>query len=240
GLAIVTGLFLVLPGQMLDAAFISDRLPVAIVLVAIASTNPQGIKKKNAAFFAALVLSLTMMRASSMTINWMESSHYYRHLNKAADIVERGSSVMILSPMTELRDQGVGFWHDIRMTSPNWHFSLLNIPALHSYAVIPLTKRAIFSQLHFVWADKQILSLNEPYDALNFGDGGDSTWDPKILLEQSGKNGATMSNREQFDYFLVVYADRLPPKLRHEIESRSPVYTDEEIILLRTPFPAPR
>lgn len=239
GIIIVVTLFLVLPGHMLDAAFISDRLPIAIVLVGIASTNPQGIKKEHAAFFATLVLSVTMTRASSMTISWMESSRYYLRLNKAVEMVERGASVMILSPMTELRDMGLGFWHGIRMTSPNWHFSLLNIPALHSYAVIPLTKRAVFSQLHFVWADKQILSLKEPYSALNYGDGGDSTWDPAIILERSRKDGVAMSNRERFDYFLVVYADRLSPKLRREIESRSPIYVDEELILLRAPSPTP-
>ena len=239
GIGIALILFLVLPGHMLDAAFISDRLPIAIVLVGIASTNPQGIKKEHAAFFAVLVLSVTMTRASSMTMSWIESSRYYLRLNKAVEIVERGASVMILSPMTELRDMGLGFWHGIRMTSPNWHFSLLNIPALHSYAVIPLTKRAVFSQLHFVWADKQILSLKEPYSTLNYGDGGDSTWDPTIILEQSRKDGMAMSNQERFDYFLVVYADRLSPKLRREIESQSPLYVDEELILLRAPAPTP-
>ncbi|MGI9484424.1 MAG: hypothetical protein ACR2RF_00780 [Geminicoccaceae bacterium] len=240
GTIIVFMLFLVVPGHMLDAAFISDRLPIAIVLVGIASTNPQRIKKEHAAFFAALVLSVTMTRASSMTMSWMESSRYYLRLNEAVEIIERGASVMILSPMTELRDMGLGFWHGIRMNSPNWHFSLLNIPALHSYAVIPLTKQAVFSQLHFVWADKQILSLKEPYSTLNYGDGGDSTWDPTIILKQSHKDGLAMSNRERFDYFLVVYADRLSRKLRREIESQSPIYVDEEFILLRAPAPTPR
>lgn len=240
GMIIVILLFLVLPGQMLNAAFISDRLPIAVVLVGIASTNPQGVKKEHASFIAALVLTLMIARASSMTISWMESSRYYYRLNKAIENVERGASVMILSPMTNLRNKGVGFWHNLRATSPRWHYSLLNIPALHSYAVIPLTKRAVFSQLHFVWADKQILSLRQPYSTLDFGDGGDSTWDPALILDQSREDGLVISSRERFDYFLVVYADRLSPELRLEIENRSPIYLDEELILLRAPSPTRR
>ena len=236
GVIMVATLFIALPSQMLDAAFISDRLPIAMVLIGIASTNPQRIKKKHAAFFATLVLFAAMTRASSMTMSWVESNRYYIRLNEAVEFIERGASVMILSPMTGLRDKGLGFWHGIRMTSPNWHFSLLNIPALHSYAVIPLTKRAAFSQLHFVWADKQILSLKEPYSALNFGDGGDSTWDPAIILKQSHTDKEAISKQKQFDYFLVIYAERLSPKLRHELESLGPVYLDEELILLKAPL----
>lgn len=240
GIILMIVLFIVLPGHMLDAAFIADRLSVAIILVTIASTNPQRIKSRYAAIFAALVLALAAGRAASMTASWTESGRYYLRLTEVAGMVQRGSTVMILSPMTELREKGFSFWHDTRMTSPNWHFALLNIPALHAFSVMPLTKRAVFSQLHFVWADKQILSLTEPYRDLDYGDGGESTWDPAAVFERNGLNHVGISHLvERFDYTLVVYADRLSPKLRREIESQAPLYVDKELILLKVPSSVP-
>lgn len=240
GIIFVTILFFILPGRMLDAAFISDRIPIAIALVTIASTNPKKIEKKQAALFATLVLALVVGRAASMTMSWTDSSLYYARLAKAAGMIERGSSVMILSPMTELREKGFSFWHNVRMTSPNWHFSLLNAPTLHAFSVIPLTRRAVFSQLHFVWSDKQIISLTEPYRDLDFGDGGDSTWDPEIIFEKNRlKLTGESDSAVRFDYALVVYAERLLPKVRREIEKQSPIYMDKELILLRLPSPSP-
>ena len=241
GISIATVLFFVLPSRLLDAAFITDRLPIAITLIIIASTNPLRIKNRHAALIAALVLVMVVGRASSITTSWTESSEYYLRLEKAARMVERGSAVMILSPMTGVGDKGFSFWHEIRMTSPNWHFALLNVPALHAFSVIPLTKRAVFSQLHFVWADKQILSLAEPYKDLDFGDGGNSTWAPESIFMRNRLETAGLPNpAERFDYVLITYADRLAPKLRHEIESQSPLYVDRELILLRLPPPSYR
>lgn len=235
GVAMVTLIFIVLPGQALDAAFISDRLPIVIVLVGIASTDPTGIKFKHAALLAVLVLAVTMIRVSSITVNWIESGRYYHRLTLATDSLERGSSVMILSPMTTIKNKGVVFWHNTRMRSPDWHFALLNIPNLHAYAAVLLTKRMVFSQLHFVWADKQILSLTERYRDLDFGDGGNSTWDPSIIMEGHQSDEFIRSKLDRFDYYLIVYADKLSAELKSEIDSRSPVYQDEDLILLKAP-----
>ncbi|MGI9452366.1 MAG: hypothetical protein ACR2QH_17260 [Geminicoccaceae bacterium] len=239
GLVITTVLFIILPGQMLDAAFIADRLPIAVFLIAIASTNPCNIKSRHTIFFAMLVFVLALARSASMTMSWLESDRYYLRVNKLVESVEPGSSILIVSPMAELKDKGFRFWHNMRMTSPNWHFSLLNIPTLHSFPVIPLTRRSVFSQLHFVWADKQILSLAPSYSDLNFGDGGDSTWDPTFIFGRNGMGRMAMSGiAKRFDYILVVYADHLSPELRSDIDRRFPIYADKEIILLRVSLPA--
>lgn len=234
GIFLIVALFFLLPGKMLDASFIADRLPISILIMAIASTHIKPIKSRHAACLAVVVLALTVGRTTSMVTSWTESSQYYRRLDGIASMVEKGSAVMILSPMTGLRDKGIGFWHNVRMTSPNWHFALINAPTLHSLSVVPLTERAVFSQLHFVWSDKQILSLAASYRDLDFGDGGDSTWKPEIIFERSPSMSSAI---ERFDYALLVYADRLAPELRRKLENQSPLYSDQELMLLRLPSP---
>ena len=182
GCGIIALCFFVLPSHMLEAAFIMDRLPIACILIAIASINPMGFGRARLFLITALSLFLAAWRSSFIAIAWGESDIYYQRLNRVLANVEPGSSVMIASPITRIEGRSLRFWHDVRMTAPNWHFALLNIPALHSMAVLPLTKRSAFSQIHFVWTDKQVLSLSGEFEHLDYGDGGASTWHPAEVL----------------------------------------------------------
>lgn len=234
GAAIVLSLFLVLPGHMVDAAFISDRLTIPAVLVIIGSISPSLSNNKLTLVTASVVASLLLARTSSLSNSWLASHEYYQRLSHAIEKIEPGSSVMISSPLTDIGGQGYLFWFRLLSSSPRWHFALVNIPTLHSLPALPLTQRSSFSQLHFVWADKQILSLANPFQELDYGDGGASTWKPDVILNSHDDGSLSISDHaDRFDYILFVYADHLEQKLRDRLATLSPVYVDDGIILLK-------
>lgn len=182
GCLLIFLLFMLLPSHLLEAAFIMDRLPIAIVLVLLAATSVKDLHRHHAFGVAALVLILAIARVCSLGASWRESDIYYQRMASTLDKIEPGASVMIVSPFTRVQGKSLGFWHDVRMSAPNWHFALLNIPALHSAPILPLTKRSAFSQMHFVWPDKQVLSLSHEFAHLDYGDGGASTWHPSEIF----------------------------------------------------------
>ncbi|NJO32496.1 MAG: hypothetical protein HC869_04560, partial [Rhodospirillales bacterium] len=235
GSILVMFVSLLLPGQMLDAAFISDRLPIAAVLVGLTCCRPANSERRFSAVLLCSVSFVVVLRASNLKVDWEESSQYYDRLAQAVESIERGSSVLIVSPLTNVGGQGLRYWWELRSYRPRWHFALFNIPTLHALSAVLLTHRSAFTQLHFVWSDKQILSLSTSFKSLDYGDGGTSTWAPDVVFLRSGDVAFEMSSVvEPFDYVLVVYADLLQPDLRKQIDASYPVYADDEIVLLKT------
>jgi len=234
GVVLIVALFFALPGQLLDAAFIADRLPIAALLVGIGSVQLLHIRKRWRYIVSCLVVLAIAGRAGSLTSDWYESDQYYNRLAQSVEHVERGSSVLIVSPLTDIGGKTLASWHELRLGRPNWHFALLNIPTLHSLSALLLTRRAAFTQLHFVWSDKQILSLSPSFERLDYGDGGASTWSPDaIFLASDPKDLKVADIADPFDYMLIVYADLLEPSLLEFLRNSSPVYEDRDIILMR-------
>ena len=174
--------FVMLPSHMLSAAFIMDRLLIAVALILVASAKSYTRDKSRVLALIAPTLALLTLRAWCLADAWQESDKFYRRLSSALEIIESGASVMIASPFTRLENKSLSFWHQMRLEAPNWHFALLNIPTLHAMPVIPLTKNQAFTQLHFVWPDKQVLSLSHEFAHLDYGDGGASTWHPNEIF----------------------------------------------------------
>jgi hypothetical protein len=227
-------LFVVLPGQMLDAAFIADRLTIASALIAVASLQPVDFGRRWILTLSSVVVIVCTARAWSQYHDWTESGRYYDRLAQSIEFVDRGASVMIVSPLSGVRDKGLLYWLKLRLDRPRWHFSLLNIPTLHAFSGLLLAQRSAFTQLHFVWEDKQILSLAPWFKKLNYGDGGDSTWAPDQVFIPAGEEDVAISDiADHFHYLLIVYADMIDEDFRSKIRKLSPVYEDDEIILLR-------
>ena len=227
--------FIVLPGHLLDAAFIMDRLPIAAVLITIATTNPLSVKRRSIIFIIMLLISLVTARSYKTMADWNESDQYLLRLTLATENIEPGSSVLIVSPLTEISNKSLRQWHQIRFHEPDWHFALGNIPTLHSLPAMPLIRRSAFSQIHFVWSDKQVLSLAQDFQHLDYGDGGASTWSPEEIFPESG--GSTLDLApitNYFDYLLIVYVNHLENGIIDKIKKLSPVYEDEAIILLKS------
>ena len=211
--------FILLPSHLLEAAFIMDRLPIAIVLVLIAATSVKGLDRNHAVALAGLVLVLAVLRVWSLSVSWRESDIYYQRMARALDKIEPAASVMIASPFTRVQGKNLGFWHNVRMNAPNWHFALLNIPALHSTPILPLTKLSAFSQMHFVWPDKQVLSLSDEYAHLDYGDGGASTWLPSEIFLTPSADRLRPTNNEIQRHNNGV--DNHPPKIDYSGSDRA-------------------
>lgn len=236
GILIVILFFIILPGHLLDAAFIMDRLPIASVLILIAATNPVALEKQHAVMIVMLLVTLVIARGGILFGNWTESDRYLQQLTRAVANVEPGSSVLIVSPLAHIAGKSLRRWHEIRTTQPDWHFALGNIPTLHSLPAMPLIRRSAFCQLHFVWSDKQILSLAKEFQHLDYGDGGASAWAPdEIFVHIERSNFQLAEETKYFDYILIVYANHIAPAVRKKIREQSPVYIDNEIILLSIP-----
>lgn len=254
--------FIILPSHLLEAAFIMDRLPIAIVLVVIAATNLKRLDRRQEVTLAGLLLLLVVFRGWSLGASWRESDIYYQRMARALEQIEPAASVMIASPFTRVQGKSLGFWHNVRMKAPNWHFALLNIPALHSTSILPLTKLSAFSQMHFVWPDKQVLSLSEEFAHLDYGDGGASTWHPNEIfltsggdrqcqdisinlapLEASQPDGheEEFSDRlklsdyaQGFDYIVLQFLDDVPDTMIEGIKQRYDYVGDDEFMVIDT------
>jgi len=241
GSTIVLIMSIILPGHMIDAAFISDRLTIPACLVMISSINPVKINKNIIILSIFSTLTLIFLRSECLIKSWQDSSEYYTRITDAVQKIESGSSVAISSPLTDIGGQSYIYWLELLFSSPSWHFALINIPTLHSLPVLALTRRSTFSQLHFVWADKQILSLATSFQDLNFGDGGASTWSPGEVLEEHGDLTIKTSDyMNRFDYFLFVYVNHLGSDLLAKIASLDPLYADDDIVLLKNQSARPR
>jgi len=234
GSIIVYILFLLLPGHLLDAAFISERLSIVALLIGLTGMRPRPTKKRWACLLACLVVAIASVRTSHLTSDWTESDAYYDRLAQSISSIEPGSSVMIVSPLKGADKKSAVSWFKTRYDNPRWHFTLLNIPTLHAFSAILLARRSTFTQIHFVWADKQILSLSESFKHLDYGDGGNSAWDPNEIFTAVSNTRLGMTNAASpFDYILIVYAQLLEPELRTKIHLASPIYADPDILLLR-------
>ncbi|MGH1483955.1 MAG: hypothetical protein ACRBM6_35635, partial [Geminicoccales bacterium] len=233
GIGFMLFLFIVLPGALLDAAFIMERFVIAAILIAIAATQPRTLPLPIGRGIALAVFALVLARTGVLTANWIESDAYYQRMRVMSESIERGSSVLIVSPFSLPDLRTTKLWRHRLLDYPDWHYALINIPNLHAMPILPLTERGTFSQLHFVWPDKQILSLQDQYQAYDQGDGGTSTKSPSEIFHVDENGGISLKVRDTFfDYILILYANHLSPTLRQSIPEQDPLYADGDIILM--------
>ncbi len=233
GVAIIAGLFLILPGNLLDAGFIMERLLIAAVLIGIAATQPYNLTPRTGGLIAAIVLGLVLSRSAVLTTNWIESEDYYQRSQAMANAVERGSSVLIVSPFSDPEVKSMRLWQHRFQGYPDWHYALINIPNLHSLPIMPLTRRATFAQLHFLQSDKQVLSLKPAYQGITEGDGGSATVSPNTIFRTNNDDGSfTVTSVSDFDYILILYLDHVHPELLEKIQEHRSLYTDQDMVLL--------
>ena len=230
---LILGLFLALPGHLMDSSFIMERLPVAAVLIAIGSTKPHGLPKRWITSLGAAVLILVVSRTCMLTDNWLDSATFYERAKAMSDHVEPGSSILIVSPFSSPEIHEMDLWRHRLLDHPDWHYALINIPALHSLPIVPLTKRAIFSQLHFVWPDKQILRLTSSYRQHAYGDGANATFSPRAIFQVDRTGQIRLSKRaDGFRYILVLYPQHIPLQDLTIIEALDPVYASSDMLLI--------
>ena len=232
GSSLVFFIFVILPGEILDAAFIADRLPVAAALVGLAAIKINRIERRLLRIFAFGLIVLVAARASSLSADWQESDQYYRRLALSTEMIEPGSSVLIVSPLTHLGDKGATYWIKHRLQRPSWEYALVNIPSLHALPALLLAQRSTFSQLHFVWSDKQILSLKPAFAHLDYGDGGVSTWAPVDVFSMSQGDLRVSERFDDFDYILIVYSQLIEDHLIEKMLELPIVYSDDDITLI--------
>ena len=228
-------LFIVLPGDLLDAGFIMERLPIAAVLIGIAAIQPRNLSGMAKAGLTVAVFALALTRIGVMSANWIESNDYYQRARIMAESIKRGSSVLVVSPFSNTDTKNLKLWRHRLLGYPNWHYALINIPNLHAFSILPITERGAFSQLHFLWPEKQILSVKGAYQKLGGGNGGSSVASPSEIFhfDQDGNPIIEFSNIA-FDYVLIIYANHLPSGFIKEIHDHKPLYSDTDMFLLET------
>lgn len=232
GSSLIVLIFLILPGEILDAAFIADRLTIAAALVGLAVIKIDRMERRLFIALACGLIVLVAARAISLSADWQESDRYYRRLALSTEKIDPGSSVLIVSPLTHHGGKGVAFWIRHRLQNPNWQYALINLPSLHGLPALLLAQRSTFSQLHFVWSDKQILSLSQPFQHLDYGDGGVSTWAPDSVFSQSREEVRIAERFADFDYVLVLYSQLIDDDMIERIREMPVVYSDEGIMLI--------
>ena len=234
GATIITALFLVLPGDLLAASFVIERFLIVSILILIAATKPHNIKPNVGRAIATAFVVLLISRSTILTTNWLESDDYYRRAEVMAEAVDHGASVLVVSPFSDPEVKSMELWRHRFREHADWHYSLINIPNVHSLPILPLTRQATFTPLHFTQADKQVLSLRPDVRNLTEGDGGSATVSPNAILGRFGEDHdqGTMPTLASFDYLLVLYLDHMPPDVFKKFYDHHPVYADKDMLLL--------
>lgn len=230
---LLLSLFILLPGQIADSSFIMERLSIAAVLIAIGAMQPQHLSWHWGAATVMVVFIVAIGRTNVIANNWLESADYYQRATIMSENVEPGASVLFVSPFSSPEIHNMNLWRHRFSDQPDWHYALINIPAVHSLPVLPLTKRSAFTQLHFVWPDKQILELTRPYWPYTYGDGNNATFSPRRIFDIDERGRPCLTHfAEIFRYILILYPQYIASEDRAVIAELDPIYADQDMLLI--------
>ncbi len=115
-LALLVAAFVVMPFYIFGSLFGDARLPVAILLVAIASTDVAGFSRRTGLWIALAALALLCLRSATIARDWAASDARIAVLTEAFRRVPDGATLYAASagpyPSIDYRDDaGLALWH---------------------------------------------------------------------------------------------------------------------------------
>jgi hypothetical protein len=115
--------YILVPSSFLSAAGIDHRLPVAIALLFVATSDWGAIdSRKSKAIIAGLAVLLTIRMAVIETV-WLRGDRTYDALRPMFDHVAPGAKIAVAAPVSEVQAGGI----------PLYHFPALAIIARHAF-----------------------------------------------------------------------------------------------------------
>jgi hypothetical protein len=230
GMAIISVLFVILPGTMLDTGFTVERFPIVVALVGVAAIRPEFPRSWIAPAVAAVLGVLFVARMTVLAQVWDRHQDYLTEFRAAVQPMERGSRMLAADPLGN--DMAV-----FRREAPrgsSGHLSLVTVPALVWVPTLAVVERSVFSPMLFSHPQKQVLSVRPEFRHIAPKDQGLERLDRVLAPTPLEKPGRVLVPRfAEFDYLLITYADYLSPEKRRELQSLGPVFQSERFIVLR-------
>ncbi|EWY38965.1 hypothetical protein N825_10570 [Skermanella stibiiresistens SB22] len=230
GMAIVSVLFVVLPGTMLDTGFTVERFPIVVALVGVAAIRPEFPRSWIAPATAAVLGVLFVARMTVVAQVWYQHQDYLTEFRAAVQPMERGSRMIVADALGN--DMAVFRREALRGSSG--HLSLVTVPALVWVPTLVVNERSVFNPMLFSHPQKQVLSVRPEFRHIAPKDQGLEKLDQILAprpLEEAGR--VLVPRFAAFDYLLITYADYLSPEKRRELRSLEPVFESGRFIVMR-------
>jgi hypothetical protein len=222
---LLAALFLALPSDIMDTAFVPERFTIALALLAVAGSQPvPGRRMVGPA--VACVGALIVMQCVSVAVAWHESRPYVAGMRKALALMPRGSRLLVAAPMLSAADPDPYGVRDPR--APGWYLALFDFPNLIHMPTLAVIDRSAFVHTVFVHPDKQILSFTPSVAA---------KWPPDSLPLSLDLTLGRLEEYPKMEYMAVLYADRLTAGEREALSALPTLYDDGHFMLTRVHHP---
>lgn len=226
GWLLLAALFLVLPSDIMDTAFVPERFTIALALLAVAGSQPIPGRKVVRPAIAGLAV-LVVLQCASVAVAWRASNPYVTGLRKALALMPVGSRLLVTVPMQSETDVDPYGVRD--PSAPGWYLALFDFPNLIHMPTLAVIDRSAFVHTVFVHPDKQILSFTAAVAARWPSDSLPLPLD--LVLDQP-------EQYPKMDYMVVLYADRLTAREREGLDALPTLYDDGQLLLVRVRRPA--
>ncbi|MDB5363774.1 MAG: Conserved rane protein of unknown function [Rhodospirillales bacterium] len=185
-LAVLGGVYLVMPARLLGGSGVDHRLPVMLFLLLVAASRPVGWSRRAGGAVGAALLLLFVARMGMVEQAWIRADRVYRPILAAFDRLPRGTRLAVASGPGAV---GAG-----------------DLPLLHlpTYAIISADA---FVPTEFTYAGQQPLALTPAFDALAAQSEPDALWDGLTGTDQDKR---TRSLAVLGHYGALVLVDRRP------------------------------
>jgi hypothetical protein len=226
GWGLLAILFLALPSNIMDTAFVPERFTIALALLAVAGSQPIPGRRMMRPAIAGLAV-LAVLQCASVAVAWRASQPYVAGMRKAFALMPPGSRLLVAAPMLSPSDTDPYGVRDPR--APGWYLALFDFPNLIHMPTLAVIDRSAFVHTIFVHPDKQILSFTASVAA---------QWPSDNLPLSLGDAQNRLQDYPKMEYMAVLYADRLTPREREELAALPILYDDGQFLLARIRQPA--
>jgi hypothetical protein len=210
-LSLVTLATWLMPSNIVTGAYVEIRLPVALVLLAIAGSDFLVRDRRKIAAIALVLCSLFAVRMSAITVHWREADRQYAEFFEAIEQVPPGSRIF-----SAIVKRGYGYLDSRIPTS---------IPSENLVCWAVISKSALVSII-FSAPNQQPLQLTQPYRRF-FSTG-------EFMARSYIMNWEAV--QEQYEYLLARQDERFRPPMPAQV---APIFVGRHFVLYRLPGSEP-
>jgi hypothetical protein len=193
--------YLAMPNVTLTAYLVDERLPIAIVLIAIAFISlelPDPIARRR---FALALLALLAVRVVEVGVNWYDLAEETADVRASTRLIEPRGARVLVADSDDVSDN-----------------EALDFALTHAGCLAIIERSALVSDV-FVFPGKQIMDVRAPYSQL----AGRTDTDPPSADDLAGKHKKTETSRklrpagagapywrqwqDDYDYVYLMYTD---------------------------------
>jgi acyl-CoA synthetase (AMP-forming)/AMP-acid ligase II len=193
--------YLAMPNSTLTAYLVDERLPIAIILAAIAFMTveiPDRIARRH---FVLALLALLAVRVVEVSVNWYELSQQTADVRTSTRLIEPRGARVLVADSDDVSDN-----------------EALDFALTHAGCLAIIERSALVSDV-FVFPGKQIMDVRAPYSQL----AGRTDTEPPSADELAGKHKKTEASRktrsaeasapywrqwqDKYDYVYLMYTD---------------------------------